>query len=544
MKNIEIPIKNKTKTYRFFEILPGTLSWFILFLPIILSIINPSLAAYFIIMYIVTWLLRAVVMSFRIFQAYHRMKWRQSLNWREMLNDVENFDESISRLYSKERDRFERWHYSNLLRYKASEQAKIKPSKLYHAVIVAIYNEGIEVVEPTVKAVLETSYDTSKVILYLAYEERGGAEAEEVINRLVAQYSDKFYVMKSIKHPKDIPGEVIGKGGNITYAGRDLQKEIEKRKISPDNVLVTTLDADNQPHVNYLASVAYAYLTEDDRQFKSFQPIPMYTNNIWDAPAPMRLIAVGSSFWWSIQSVRPHLLRNFSSHAQGLRALIDTDFWSTRTIVEDGHQFWRTYFRYDGKHEVIPTFVPIYQDAVLSDTYVRTFKAQFVQLRRWAWGATDVAYVAVKSFDETCKAPVGDRIFKFFRLLDSHVSWATAPLILAGAAWTPILFSPDGRESIVAHQLPSIASFLQTVALFGIPAMIYLSFKMLPPRPKHYKRRRSLLMLVQWILTPVVSILYGAFSALYSQTRLMFGKYYDKFDVTKKVKKEAQVKPS
>ncbi|MCE7936491.1 hypothetical protein DYH10_01715 [Candidatus Saccharibacteria bacterium CPR2] len=537
MKNIEIPIENKTKTYRFFEILPGTMSWLILFLPIILSVINPSLAAYFIIMYMVTWLLRAAVMSFRIFQAYHKMQWRQGLNWQKMLSDIENFDKAICELHNKKRDRFERWHYENLLSYKISDQEKVKPSDLFHAIIIAIYNESIEIVEPTVKAVINSNYDTSKIILYLAYEERGGAQTEEVASRLKSKYGDKFFIMKTTKHPKDIPGEVIGKGGNITYAGLDLKKEIEKRNIDPINVLVTTLDADNQPHENYLASIAYAYLTEENRQYKSFQPIPMYTNNIWDAPAPMRLIAVGSSFWWSIQSVRPHLLRNFSSHAQGLRALIDTDFWSTRTIVEDGHQFWRTYFRYDGKHEVIPTFVPIYQDAVLSDTYVRTFKAQFVQLRRWAWGATDVAYVATKSMEEACNAPAWDRIFKFFRLLDSHVSWATAPLILAGAAWAPILFSPVGRESIVAHQLPSIASFLQTVALFGIPAMIYLSFQMLPPRPKHYKRRRSLLMLVQWILTPVVSILYGAFSALYSQTRLMFGKYYGQFDVTKKVKK-------
>ena len=38
--------------------------------------------------------------------------------------------------------------------------------------------------------------------------------------------------------------------------------------------------------------------------------------------------------------------------------------------------------------------MPIYQDAVLSSTYVKTLKAQFIQLRRWAYGASDVPYVA------------------------------------------------------------------------------------------------------------------------------------------------------
>jgi hypothetical protein len=68
------------------------------------------------------------------------------------------------------------------------------------------------------------------------------------------------------------------------------------------------------------------------------------------------------------------MLRNFSAHAQPMAALIDTDFWSVRTIVEDGHQYWRTWFRYDGKHDVYPIYVPIYQDAVLTDSYKRTLK--------------------------------------------------------------------------------------------------------------------------------------------------------------------------
>ena len=100
----------------------------------------------------------------------------------------------------------------------------------------------------------------------------------------------------------------------------------------------------------------------------------------------------------TVSSMRPHALRNFSSHAQSLQTLIDTDFWSVRTIVEDGHQFWRTYFRYDGDHQVFPVYVPVYQDAVLAKGYRRTLKAQFIQLRRWAWGASDVAYVIETGF--------------------------------------------------------------------------------------------------------------------------------------------------
>jgi hypothetical protein len=41
-------------------------------------------------------------------------------------------------------------------------------------------------------------------------------------------------------------------------------------------------------------------------------------------------------------------------------------------------------------------------------------------------------------------------------------------------------------------------------------------------------------MILQWVYLPVTTIVYSSLSAFYSQTRLMLGLYYDKFDVTDK----------
>ena len=51
-------------------------------------------------------------------------------------------------------------------------------------------------------------------------------------------------------------------------------------------------------------------------------------------------------------------------------------------------------------------------------------------------------------------------------------------------------------------------------------------------------------MILQWAYLPVTSIGYNSFAAFYSQTRLLLGKYMDKFDVTEKavVTKEGEVK--
>ncbi len=426
------------------------------------------------------------------------------------------------------------WHATNIERLE-TYPALVKPSEAIHTVMIAIYNESKEIVEPTVQAVINSNFDMKKVILLIAYEQRGGTETKRLSQYLIEKYGQQFMYAEAIEHPQDMKDEVIGKGGNITYAGRKHKKWLEQQGIDPSRVILTTLDSDNRPHPNYFAALTYTYCLCPQPKYISFQPIAMYTNNIWDAPALMRVIATGNSFWNIILTMRPHLIRNFSSHAQSMAALIETDFWSVRTIVEDGHQFWRTYFRYDGKHEVYPIYIPIYQDAVLAEGYRRTLKAQFVQVRRWAWGASDIAFVITKGFLTKNNVPRRDMIAKTARLIESHLSWATAPIIITFSAFIPILFNP---QDIAANQLPNMASKIMTVAMAGLAITMFLSFKALPPKPARYKRHRNILMVIQWVLLPVSTLIYSATAALNAQTRLFFGWYLDKFDVTEKAVKK------
>ncbi len=504
--------------------LPGLLSWSLLLLPLTLSLIDPRLTVTFIIAYMLLWFVKAVGLNVRAIQGFKNMDLHKSLPWQQMLSEL-----SESKV-GQPHKHIPSWHYENILRVQENP-TPVDPDNIVHAIIIATYNESREVLEPTVQSVMKSVYDMKKVILVLAYEERGGPQVEKQAKELMREYKDQFQHTMAVKHPKDMPGEVIGKGGNITYAGRELQKYVEKQGIDPLHVIVTTLDADNRPHKHYLNALSYLYSVTPDPLTVSYQPIPVFTNNIWDAPAPMRVIATGNTFWNVVLSIRPHMIRNFSSHAQSLQTLIDTDYWSVRTIVEDGHQFWRTYFRYDGNHEVYPIYLPIYQDAVLSSTYAKTLKAQFIQIRRWAWGASDVAYVLEKGYFTPNKLPRLDLLFKFSRLLEGHVSWATAPLILAFAAFIPVLINPLDFASV---QLPEIASRIQRIALGGILITLFLSLRLLPPKPARYKKHRSVFMVLQWVLLPITTIGYNSLAALNSQTRLIFGWYLGKFDVTDK----------
>ncbi len=526
MIDVEIPYaKDRSKRYKFFEKLPGMVSWTILILPFILSLVSPIAMVYILIIYLLVWFMKAVATNVRVLQGWHVLQKQQKLDWPKLLEDLE-----AGHAEAEYHGKRPKWHYENLERLQV-QPGEVKPADIIHAIVIATYNESREVLEPTFQSVLNSHYDMKKVILVLAYEQRGGAEVAKQAKQLVAQYGPQFKHAMAVEHPSDIAGEVLGKGPNITYAGRKLADYAAEHKIDPARVVVTTLDADNRPHRNYLAALSYTYAVSPDPLHTSYQPIALYTQNIWDAPAPMRVIATGNSFFQVVASMRLHALRNFSAHAQSLAALLDTDFWSVRTIVEDGHQFWRTYFRFDGKHEVYPIFTPVYQDAVFAGTYRKTLVAQFVQLRRWAYGCSDIAYVTEMGFFRKNKVNKFDLTAKLWRLFEGHVSWATASLLILGAAFIPALLNPD---SYAASQLPIMASRIQTIALTGIVLTFFLSVLTLPPKPARYKRHRTVFMVLQWVYLPLTTIVYNGFSGLYSQTRLMLGKYMDTFDVTEK----------
>mgnify|MGYP000868442195 FL=1 len=534
--DIEIPLGKRTKKYRFFEMLPGILSYGAIILLIILSMVNPVLASIYLLTVILVAFVKAMAISYRMISGRNNMERATRVDWSERLNDLENPKGAYTRLIDKQSKKllYEQ-HLENLRLMAAAEEGYFpKPSNIYNALIMPAYNESIEVIEPALKSVLDTTYDKKHLIIIFAYEERGGVEIATTADTLKKKYGKYFHSFHLVKHPKDLPNEVIGKGGNITYAGKWLKKYLQHQNIAFSDVIVTTMDCDNKPHRYYFDYLTYEYITHEDRKHLSYQPICLFTNNIWDVPAPMRVVATGNSFWNIISSMRPYSLRNFASHSQPMDALVEMDFWSTRTIVEDGHQYWRSYFYFNGNYEVVPIFVPIYQDAVLSNGYTKTLRAQFVQLRRWSYGASDVAYVGNNIFNKKRTTKFWPSVARFIRLLDGHVTQACIALIVAFGGWAPLVLNSEAARSVAAHQLPDTVSLIQQVAMVGILISIFVSFKLLPPRPERYKRSRNILMVLQWLLMPVIAIVYSSMASYNAQTRLLIGKYLDKFDVTEK----------
>jgi hypothetical protein len=102
------------------------------------------------------------------------------------------------------------------------------------------------------------------------------------------------------------------------------------------------------------------------------------------------------------------------------------------------------------------------------------------------------------------------------------------------SGWAPLFINAHANTDIVAHRLPNIVSTINTIALIALLFVVYIGIATLPQRPPHQKKKRALGFVWQWILTPVVGLVFNSTAAINAQTHLVFRRYIGKFDVTEK----------
>ncbi len=455
---------------RLLEIFPGALTWTTLIFPIVFSFYAPNAVAIFIILYTTLWFCRSLEFSFHLIKSYVISRKYLKKDWIklcEYFQEHNNLEADIKKTQDKRKKRFLQKIRKSIEFLKSIHQFK-HFKDIRHIVIIATYKEEVEVLRSSIQSLAENEFDLKNVTLVLATEERDKEQAQKNADILQNEFKGILGSFYHFMHPKDIPGEVKGKGANITYAGKKVAKILEDQNEDFSNYVLTTLDADNKVHKYYLSNLTFHYLSTPDRKKKSYQPLPLFYNNIWDVPILNRMVAISSSFWHLFESGRPDRLRNFSSHAQSLDALKEMDFWSVKTIVEDGHQYWRAFFCFNGDHNVIPLFIPVYQDAVLNRNYYRSIIAQYQQLRRWAWGASDIPYVIQNMWRKRKDLPCLNSMLQLLRLIEGHYMWATAPIIITIATPVPRMINAQFGETVMAYNLAFVLANIFSYALIGI----------------------------------------------------------------------------
>ena len=90
MIDLEIPLGKRSRTYRFFEMLPAVLSYGGLILMVVLSLVNPVWAAIYLLIIIITMVVKALGIAVHTIQGQRRLDLAQKVDWRSRLADLEN----------------------------------------------------------------------------------------------------------------------------------------------------------------------------------------------------------------------------------------------------------------------------------------------------------------------------------------------------------------------------------------------------------------------------------------------------------------------
>jgi hypothetical protein len=531
----------KPASIRFLEIFPGVLTWTTLLGAPLLAYFHPVWISIYIILFDLYWFLKGANVAIHLMHSYGQMKTHDKVNWRqwmENLADRNQFIRMLEDLSKREPDKNLRRLYESQLDCleKLPPDRNFDWHRIYHVVILATVKESLEVLESSISSYVRADYDHSKIIMVLACEERAGGEGLSHAKILEEKYGDKFFKFIRSVHPDGIEGEAKVKGANITWAAKLAQRFLDEQSIVYENTIISAFDSDTTLGQHYFSHLTFDFLTTEKPLQSSYQPMPMFHNNIWDTPAIARVIAVSSSFWQLVEASRPDRLITFSSHAMSFKTLVDVGFWRTDIIPDDSHIFWQCFLHFDGDYRSKPLFTTVSMDAVLGDSYMKTLVAQYKQKRRWAWGVTEISMV-FPEFYRNKKIPLWKKFIYGERLIEGHYFWATASIMIALLGWLPLIFGGARfGTTVLALNLPVMTRAIMSIATFFLIFSMYVNMVLLPKRPAEYSRWKSFSMIWQWVFSPIVSSVFGSLPAIDAQTRLMFGKYME-FWVTPKFRK-------
>ena len=488
-------MKNNISKKRVLEIIPGFISWSVIFILVLLAFINPVACAVIIIVFDFYWIIRTLYLTTLLLMAHNRLYREKSRNW-------------------------------------LSECPK---NNLLQLVIFPVYKEGLDILRPSLEALKHCNYPKDKLVVVVAFEERN-PRARDNAKILELEFGQIFYKYLSTFHPDSIPGEKRTKGANATWAAKRAKEFLNSNGISDENVIVSCFDADTCVDKEYFGCLTYHFIKSPEPHRSSYQPMPVYNNNIWQAPSFARLVEISSSFCQMIESMRLEKFVTFSSHSMSFKTLVDIDYWPLDMVSDDSVIYWKAFLFYKGDYRVVPLYTTVSMDVAYSDSFFKTIKMQYKQKRRWAWGVENFPFL-INGFLNDRDIPLLLKIRRGFHLLESHVTWAVWAVILVLIGPLPIIFGGAFfNQMAIGFNLSKITGLLFNFTLFTSIVWIVLSRIILPPRPKGVSWLKNIVMIMEWFLVPFIILILGSTPALDAQTHLAFGRYME-FNPTLKSKK-------
>jgi hypothetical protein len=402
-----------------------------------------------------------------------------------------------------------------------------------HVVLIPNYRESEEKLRETMRAMAACEGAREAVIPVLAMEEaEPGSLAKGLALR--SEFLDDFLDVVVTHHPHNLPGEVRGKSANQAWAARRAVAYLVARGvIDIDTATVTSCDADTIFPAPYFACLTFKFATDRHRYRRFWQAPIFFYNNIWRVPAPLRVPnALSGLVHLSRLSRRRRVLFSQSTYSLSLRMAAEVGYWDADVIPEDWHMFLKCFYALRGEVEVEPIHLPIGNDGALSRTPLRTLVNQYLQVRRWAWGASDIPYAFFGAL-RAREAATGRRLLRFWYLLENHLSWSTQWFFITLGGTIPFVAGVALDVQVMPEWFKWASRAILTPCVVPYLVLIVIDSRLRPPAPPQLSLGSRLLAHVHWLLIPPITFLFSALPALHAQVQLMLGRRME-YRVTEK----------
>ncbi|MFA6602713.1 MAG: hypothetical protein WCT01_02815 [Candidatus Shapirobacteria bacterium] len=489
-------MSKNSKTYRFFEMIPGLIAWISITFPVWGSFLFPKLVAYFVISFLLFWFYQSFKSATLAVLGYFKIKKAIAINWKDL---------------------FTQNYVTGWLPYK----------NITHVIIISSYKEPVEVLDQMVFQSLahQQDIDLEKIIVILGQEQRAGIENNQATaDFFTKKYKNIFGDLIFTEHPPNLPGEIAGKHTNEAWAARYFKTSfIDTKKYSIDNLTLTSCDVDTIFHPKYFSALTYEFASNPARYVRFWQSPIFWHHNINSVPAPIRIIGtMGSAIHIANLQEPDGLFFNYSCYSSSYHLIDRSGYWDPDMIPEDWHIFLQSFFATGGLAAVEPIFLPTLVDAPDGQNYYQAIKNRYQQCVRHAWGAVDIPYALSQAIAHP-EIPFVRRALRIGKLLETHFIWSSNWFILTLGTSLPVIINPTFFQTSIGFNLPRISNIILTICLLPLFVLIILDWLL---RPQDQKKTFKVFFMnfIQWPLMPLATLFLSVLPGLHSHTQLMLGK--------------------
>lgn len=501
-------------------------------------------------------------------------------------------------------------------KFTAVRNAPRTETELIHWIIIPNLNENVNILRQTLNALSMQTVPASRICILLACESVEPRASEKL---WLADEFKEFCKFTLSVHALQ-PGEVAGKGANVSSAFRSLCERIYRETKDPrlsaigenahlydhgekekpvavsddfahipvadraysmalDHGIVTVIDADSILHPFHLQEIEQSYCNEQlsFRDHCIWQAPIANMINMYSVPSPSRLTSIIVSLHEMAALMDPAETKlPFSTYSLTTALALRMNGFASDIVAEDWHCYNRAFFQTRGECIVVPLHFPVLCYSAHTRGYWASLTARFVQARRHAWAAIEVA--CVHSFWLSTTPCSGPLTLKYARLAWKNfkphfITIFQTPMVigsiffnfrLAGAGYVlnePRLLDPlwliyfvntslavllplltvfslfaavsyenllrrqrvDATEVVPLEHLRGRMHRSQTDEIESYNLMEYLR-KMTMPKTSRFRR---LILLIEFVVVmPMTSLVYGFLPSIISQTILLYRKHY------------------